>query len=370
MTEEVSLAGFSAPCAHAVEVGHRVDFVLHLPDEKELEGHAMTVRCGADGNAGFACHFNADGAAAWEALLAQEQVNGGVWRMVSRYVTGAGAEKEGGRAVLDRGSLRSRPDAASEEPVVMRLHMVGENGEAYRVAFEKYPSDRPEDAEAARANPKLLELTRRTVARMLREEVFLKRSPRAPVIHARLVELLRGGYGYVSVLASGQPSLVGLQGSELIGIEADGKPVFPFFDQADLDRIAMDTFRREVEPAPKPVSPAPALVSEERFSAAYAHKLVDARHPDAMTVAEVLDAMAVAERVQRRNYGGRWVRLFPDLWLEASRPGVRSAPVRGFAMHDGHAACLFVLSGPGAPCVVRLDEQDQIIAIRGGLKRG
>ena len=41
--------------------------------------------------------------------------------------------------------------------------MVGENGEAYRIAFEKHPSEKPEVSAFAKADPKVQELARRAV---------------------------------------------------------------------------------------------------------------------------------------------------------------------------------------------------------------
>ncbi len=360
-TEDVSLGGFSAPCVAAIEVGTPLEFVLHLPDETQVDGLASAARFSPDGIAGFTCEFNPVRAADWEAFIAQEQANGGVWRMISRYVTAGGPQKGDARSVLHQGQL---PGALGTEAAVLRLHMVGENGEAYRLAFAKQPSHKPEASPFAQASPKILDLTRRAAARVLGEDVILKRTPGAPVFHARLVEMLRGGYAYVHVLASGQPSLMGLQGSELIAIEADGQPVFPFFDEDDLDRIAHDTFRRDPLVERKPSTPA-AVLSEERFSARYAHKTVNSRNSDQVTLDELQAAMAAAERVQTRQYAGRTVSLFPELWLEVSRVKAWSAPVRGFAMDDGTATCVFVMAGPQAPCVIRLEPGDELVILRG-----
>ena len=65
--------------------------------------------------------------------------------------------------------------------------------------------------------------------RVLAQDVFLKRAPHALIEPVRLVEMVKGGYGYIVPAAAGKLSLMGLHGSELIAVEADGRPLFPFF---------------------------------------------------------------------------------------------------------------------------------------------
>lgn len=371
-TEEISLAGFSAPCAALPEVGTRFGFTVHLPDGTLVTGTASAMHLSPDGLAGFSCEFAPAQQALWNAFVQQEQAAGGVWRMIARYALTGGEQQEAARSVLEKkpfGILFKRlgekkPDEPPPEtPVVMRLHMVGENGEAYRLAFEKHPSDPPEVSPFVAATPSLLELARHTVARVLSQDVFLKRSPQAEVAPARLVELLRGGYAQAVLHPTAKPSLMGLHGGELLAVEVDGKSVFPFFTPEELAIIAHDTFRREPDDA-APAAPAPTPLREERFSAAYEHKEVDTQPPAANTQVELLDAMAASQRVQTRTYGDRALRLFPDVWLEVRRPG--APPVRGFAMEDGAALCVFIMDGPDAPRVARLAPTDVISIIRGG----
>ena len=151
---------------------------------------------------------------------------------------------------------------------------------------------------------------------------------------------------------------MGLNGSELMVVEADGKSVFPFFTADELEIIAHDSFRREDDAAPG--APTAPRVREER-AAAYAHKVVDTHAPS--TQVELLDAMAASGRAQTRTYGNRVLKLFPDVWLELRRPG--AAPARGFAMEDGPSLCVFITDGPGAPRVARLEPTDVISIIRG-----
>lgn len=376
-TEDVSLAGFSAPCPDLPEVGTTFGFVVHLPDGRTVSGSASAMRVAPDGLAGFSCEFTPAELPAWEAFLRQEQASGGVWRMLARYATSSGEDAEAARSVLEKGRFGilfkrlggEKKDSEADPPTSIRLHMVGENGEAYRVAFEKHPSEPPEASAFAAAAPKVLELARRACTRILREDVFLKRSPQATVEPVRLVELARGGFGYVVQHPGGKPGLMGLHGSELIAVEVDGKPVFPFFDPGDLERIACDTFRREPEdsrPSSSPAEAAAVPLKEERFSPAYAHRDVNARDAARTSEDELRRLLAQSQRVQTRSYGQRTLKLFPDLWLEVERPAAWPGPVRGFTMEDGPALCVFVLEGKDAPRVVRLEAGDLLSLIRAG----
>ena len=375
-TDEISMAGFSAPCAELPEVGTSFGFVVHLPDGSIVSGTACAMRLTPGGSAGFSCEFSPAQQPLWEAFVKQEQGSGGVWRMIGRYATSAGEEQEVVRSVLEKGPLgilfrriggekKPEPEAAG----VMRLHMVGENGEAYRIAFEKHPSEPPSSATFAQAAPKVLELARRAVTRVLVQDVFLKRAPHALIEPVRLVEMVKGGYGYIVPAAAGKWSLMGLHGSELIAVEADGRPIFPFFEPDELDRIACDTFRLSEEPPQSPqagtLSTAPPLLREERFSSKYEHKALDSQHRQGCTPRQLSEAMDASERVQTRTYGTRTLKLFPDLWLEVQRAAWPS-PARGFAMEDGKALCVFVLVGAAAPRVVRLESGDVVSIIRDG----
>lgn len=365
-TEDVSLAGFSAPCPPALEEGASFGFLLTLPDGKVVKGSASAMRVGED-LAGFSAEFSPETAPQWESFLKQEQGSGGLWRMLSRYASGSGAsDSESVRTVLEKGRFEAlfKRESAS----VVRLHMVGENGEAWRVAFEKHPAESIDASPFATRTPQLLELIKRAATRLLPHDVFLRPGgPGHPLEAARVVELKRGGYARIVLHATnGKPSLMGLQGNELLAVEVDGQALFPFFDADDLERIAADTFRREADVAPPPAATAPnaGIVQEERFSARYRHAEV---HSDEnrVTVEQVREAMQQSHRVQTRTYGARTLRLFPDLWLQALQPGA-TQPVRGFAVEDGEHLCIFVLVGEKAPRVARLGPQDQLTLIREG----
>jgi hypothetical protein len=377
-TEDISLAGFSAPCAALPEVGTTFGFVVHLPDGRLVSGTASAMRVSPDGLAGFSCEFAAEQLPTWEGFVQQEQGSGGVWRMLARYATAQGEDREAARSVLEKGRFgflfqrlggeKKDDGAPPDAPQVVRLHMVGENGEAYRVAFEKHASETPDASAFANASPKVLELAKRAVSRILTQDVYLKRSPQAVVEPVRLVEMSKGGFGYVVQHAGGKPGLMGLHGSELIAVEVDGKPVFPFFEPADLERIACDTFRRDADDTKAaPAAPAStAPLREERFSPAYAHRVVDTKDAARTSEDDLRRLVAASQRVQTRTYGQRTLRLFPDLWLEVERPQAWPGPVRGFTMEDGPALCVFVLEGKDAPRVVRLEPGDVLSLIRAG----
>ncbi|MBK7860622.1 MAG: PilZ domain-containing protein [Archangiaceae bacterium] len=355
-TEEISLAGFSAKCASLPETGTSFPFTVHLPDGSQVTGSAAAVRISPDGLAGFSCEFASGQQPAWAAFIGQEHGQGGVWRMLSRWVSGGGSDEV---------------DVTTAGLGAMRLHMVGENGEAYRIAFEKHPSEPPDASAFANVSPRVLEFAKRAISRILIADVLLKRSAGAEVEAVRLVEMLNGGYGYVIEHAGGKPGLMGLHGGELMVIEVDGKPVFPYFTEDELEIIAADTFRRDAGAKPAAVAAsaaaaAPPAIREERFSEAYEHQHVDTQSPIRVSHTELREAMALSQRKQTRSYGNRTLKLFPDVWLEVQRPGAWPEPVRGFAMEDGAALCVFVLVGQGAPRVVRLEGKDQVFSIRGG----
>lgn len=372
-TEDISLAGFSAPCPDLPEVGTTFGFVVYLPDGRLVSGTASAMHVSPDRLAGFSCEFSPSELPTWEGFVKQEQDSGGVWRMIARYARSDGDDAEAARSVLEKGRFGflfkklggEKKDEAAEAPSSVRLHMVGENGEAYRIAFEKHPSEAPEVSAFANAAPNVLAFAKRAVSRILTQDVFLKRSPHAKVEPVRLVEMAKGGFGFLVEHPGGKPGLMGLHGSELIAVEADGKPLFPFFDAADLERIACDTFRREPE-EPQPAEAPGATAKEERFSPAYAHKVVDTKGAKRTTQEELRRILTSTQRVQTRTYGQRTLKLFPDLWLEVERPVAWPGAVRGFAMEDGLALCLFVLEGKGAPRVVRLEAGDILSLIRSG----
>ncbi|MFO0599627.1 MAG: PilZ domain-containing protein [Myxococcaceae bacterium] len=360
-TEDVSLAGFSAPCPQLPPEGSSFGFVVHLPDGAQVTGIASAMRVNDAGLAGFSAEFASDTAPAWEGFIKQEQGSGGLWRMLSRYASSTTSEQDAARAVVEKG--RFEQVLKRESASAVRLHMVGENGEAYRVAFERSASEPPEQSAFASASPQLLELARRAVTRLLSEDLFLRRTPSTPIEPVRIAELKRGGYAYLVKGATGKPSLMGLHGSEMMVVEVDGQTVFPHFTADELERIAADTFRREEVATTTPAQPIVPVVQEERFSEKYQHRIVDNR-PTPATEADLRAAMRASERVQTRTYGDRTLKLFPDLWVYVEPAESPRQPLRGFMLEDAPALCVFVLVGPNAPRVLRLDPGDFVGIIR------
>jgi hypothetical protein len=356
-TEDISLAGFSARCPQLPEEGTSFGFAVHLPDATMVQGTASAMRVSADGLSGFSCEFSKEHTPAWEAFVKQEQASGGLWRMLSRYVASG---SDDARAIEEKGRFETL--FKREQASAVRLHMVGENGEAYRVAFEKQPSESPE-ATFASVSPVVLELVRRAASRILSEDLFLRRTPSSPIEPVRVVELKRGGFAYVAHHPNGKPSLMGLQGSEMMVVDVDGEAIYPYFTEDELERIAADTFRREVEPGANTTPSAGVAAIQEGFSKKYQHTVVDNR-PAPASFEDLRAAMIASQRVQSRTYGARTLRLFPDVWVYAEQASAPATPVRGFMVEDGEALCVFVLSGVNAPRVTRLEPADFVSIIR------
>ncbi|MBL8911649.1 MAG: PilZ domain-containing protein [Archangium sp.] len=356
-TEDISLAGFSARCPQLPEEGTSFGFAVHLPDGVTVLGTASAMRVSAEGLSGFSCEFSKDAMPAWEAFVKQEQGSGGLWRMISRYVASGSDDT---RAVEEKGRFEAL--FKREQASAVRLHMVGENGEAYRVAFEKQPSESPE-ATFANVSPIVQELVKRAASRILSEDLFLRRTPNSPIEPVRVVELKRGGYAYVAHHPNGKPSLMGLQGSEMMVVDVDGESIYPHFTEDELERIAADSFRREMEPSSSSTSSTSVADIQDGFSKKYQHTVVDSR-PAAATFEDLRAAMIASQRVQSRTYGPRTLRLFPDVWVYAEQVSAPATPIRGFMVEDGEALCVFVLSGVNAPRVSRLESADFVSIIR------
>src|SRR4051812_41648624 len=104
-TEDISLGGFSAPCAPPPQVGTTFGCVLHLPDNRLLTGTATVMRLPEDAAVGFNCELVEADAAHWKSFVEQEASSGGLWRMIGRYAVNQGQEKEAARSVLEKGPL-------------------------------------------------------------------------------------------------------------------------------------------------------------------------------------------------------------------------------------------------------------------------
>ena len=132
----------------------------------------------------------------------------------------------------------------------MRFHTVGENGVAYLIAFDKHPSDAPEQSDLWQSLPGFREPASKLVRRVLREDVTLRFDEAGKLATARVVELHQNGWAYVQVdpdHALAPVGLVALGVGELLLVERNGATVFPHFSAGELEQIACDTFRHDLQ---------------------------------------------------------------------------------------------------------------------------
>jgi hypothetical protein len=294
--------------------------------------------------------FTGDSQAYWDNFVDEEESTGSLWRMIGRNA----------RDPDDALSIRGTREREGGDD--LRFHTVGENGEAYRVAFEKQPSDAGEDSDLSTSLPGFREQARRLVHRVLREPMTLRLVDDSGLIRVRIAELVRGGYAYVQGDSETPTGLVSLGIGELVLVQRNGKPVYPYFSDDDLERIACDTFRRDLPrpvfgqrtghtPAlgvarPAPVTLPPAAAMPTRFKEGL----------DAIRFAQ-----AAADDVQVRRYGDREVFFHPSVW---ARVDEGNGELMGPTLHDGVRVCVLGLVGPGAPRVVRLDEKSRVSLLK------
>lgn len=378
-TRTISAGGFGAAIKlYALPDGTTFPVTLMLPNIM-LKGTARLAYKGADEVCGFALQVAPDDELTWLDFINGEGQSEPLWRLIGRFATTNGDEKEALRSVLEKGrfgilfkrvipastpapATPATPPPGPTEELTLRFHMVGENGEAYRVAFEKHGGVPAAQSDLEERMPGFRALAMKTVTRVLPADLVLRRFQDGPVQALRVVELSRGGFAAVLHKPPAPPGLVGLHGTEMIVVEASGEKVFPFFDDDDLERIAADTIRRESvsQPAKAPEKK-PQL--EERFSERYVHRVVenDAQN-SADPLAPLRQRLAAESRMQTRTYGDRTIRLYPDVWLEVQRDDVELG--MGVAMEDGDRICFLMLEGTGAPRVLRLKTGDTVKILR------
>lgn len=321
-------------------VGSEYAVTLELPSGTSIDGRATCRNHLAGGLCGMSLELKGDAAAAWENFVDEEEQTGGLWRMIGRMA----------RAPDDALAPRGLTGRVAHEE--LRFHTVGENGEAYRVAFERHPADAPEASDLVRTLPMFLDFARDQVVRVLREPMQLSFDDGATVVRARVAELTRGGYAWVQ--ESDGAGLVSLVVGELVLVSRDQVRVFPGFTDDDLERVACDTFRRDLSrpvfakprglrPAPislppLPVRPVPPAKFQEGIDA-------------------VRFAQAANDEVQVRVYGDRQIWFHPSVWARIQESG---SELMGPTLQDGDRVCVLALVGPGAPRVVKLDDASQV----------
>ncbi len=340
-TQGISRNGVSVRLAPPLPaVGADVAITLELPSGTSIDAVATCRNHLLGGICGMSLTLKGDAAALWESFVDEEERTGSLWRMIGRM---ARAPDD---ALAPRG-MHAR--VAHDE---LRFHTVGENGEAYRVAFERHAADDPERCDLAASRPGFLDVARQQVTRVLREPVQLSFDDGQSMVRARVVELGRGGYAYVA--DSGEPGLVALCVGELLLVAKNQHTVFPHFGADDLERVACDTFRRdlqrEVFAKPRGLRPAPVTLPP-----------LPRRAPPPARFQEGLDAVrfaqAAAEDVQTRVYGERQIWFHPSVWVRVHDDGNE---LMGPTLQDGERVCVLALVGPGAPRVVRLDEASRV----------
>lgn len=338
-TNGVSRTGMSVRLSPMPALEESIAITLELPNGTSIDGRARCKSHLPGCLCGMTLSFGGDAQAYWDSFLDEEESTGSLWRMIGRI---ARAPDD---AMAPRG-FRERVDADD-----LRFHTTGENGEAYRVAFENHAADVGEDSDLAASLPGFREQARRLVRRVLREPITL-RVDDGKLVMARVAELARGGYAYVQGDAETPTGLVSLSVGELVLVAKNGKSVFPYFSDDELERIACDTFRRDLSrpvfrhtPARGIARPAPVSLPP----------MMPARFKEGLDA--VRFAQAADDDVQQRRYGDRDVYFHPSIWARVIE---ESGEIMGPTLNDGVRVCVLALVGPNAPRVVKLDETSKV----------
>lgn len=321
-------------------VGTEIPVTLELPSGTSIDGRA-TCRNHLPGSiCGMSLELKGDAALSWESFVDEEEQTGSLWRMIGRIA----------RAPDDVMAPRGVHGRVAQDE--LRFHTVGENGEAYRVAFERHPADVPEASDLVSKLPGFLDFAHQQVLRVLREPMELSFDDGQTVMRARVAELARGGYALVH---EGEGAgLVALCVGELLLVARNRQTVFPHLGDDDLERVACDTFRRDLSrpvfSRPRGLRPAPVSLPP-----------LPARPVPPTKFREGLDAVRFAQAanddVQMRVYGDRQIWFHPSVWARVSEAG---SELMGPTLQDGDRVCVLALVGPGAPRVVKLDEESAV----------
>jgi len=156
-TRTVARHGFDLRAPGAPAIGAETPVTVRLPDGGVVTGLAVCRSKGVRELCGFSLDLDEDNEARWVAFMDQEEATGSLWRMVGRWATSRGDEKEAVRSVLKKGPLgplfKLLPSDEREDPerdVSLRFFMTGENGEAFRICFERCASTEGLDSELCR----------------------------------------------------------------------------------------------------------------------------------------------------------------------------------------------------------------------------
>jgi hypothetical protein len=355
-TVGVSRTGMSVKLAVPPDIGEDTAVTIELPSGTTIDGVARTKNHLPGSLVGMSLVFTGDAQAYWDAFVDEEESTGSLWRMIGRVA----------RAPDDANAPRGLSERVASDD--LRFHTVGENGEAYRIAFQKHESDPGVDSDLAQLLPGFKEQAKRLVTRVLREPVTLRLDEGSSRLsRVRVAELVRGGYAWVQGLPSTTQSgeelpvgLVALGVGELIVVMKNGQSVFPHYSDMELEQIACDTFRRELDrpvfgttpargtprpkmPAPVPLPPLASAEEKARFREGY----------DAVRFAQTAN-----NDVQMRRYGNRDIWFHPSVWAKVSLDD--GSELMGPTLQDDGRVCILALVGMGAPRVVKLDAKSRV----------
>ncbi len=369
-TVGISRGGVSVKLSPAPALQTKMPITMVLPSGALVRGVSELRTVMAGDVCGLAVLLDDASRGLWDAFIDEEEATGSLWRMIGRFAR-APEDEGAARGVVERGprgpmfkSIDLDDPTLSyhrdEEEAVLRFHTVGENGEAYRVAFERHPADDPEACDLDKL-PGFKEQARRAVRRVLREEMVLRFDESSPTVRARVCELVRGGFAYVTggddVIPVG---LVSLSVGELFLVSMNGKSVFPHFSEAELERVACDTFRHDM---PRAVFTSTSTPSQRPAEVPRAVTLPPVpTQPMPAKFQEGLDAVVFAqaanENVQTRRYGDREMLFHPTVWAKLQDEG--GSELMGPTLQDREHVCLLALVGPGAPRVVRISKESKV----------
>jgi hypothetical protein len=320
---------------------------ITLPDGRAVSALGRCRGHMPDGVCGMQLQFDSAARTAWQAFIDEEESTGALWRMIGR-IAAAPDDVLAPRGITQR-------TAGTDGAAALRFHTVGENGLAYRLAFQKHPSDPPDTSDLCAALPGFREPARRVVRRALRQDVTLRfdegKGPR--IVRARVVELIRGGFALVQGGDDQPLAFVALGCGELLLVERDSASVFPHLSPLELEQIACDAFRNEQLRPMFPSAPASLAPSTSRQAPVPA---APTRPQDARRFVRGYDAVrfaqAATEGAQLRRYGDRDIYFHPAVWAKVRLDD--GTELTGPTLQDGARICVLALVGAGAPRVVRL----------------